>query len=78
MEISRHWRLKKQRYGLVGRVCPHCDHKIFPPRSICPHCGGELEEVPATNGRIDSYTTIYKPATKEAPIAIVLEQPVAV
>lgn len=32
MEIPRHWRLKKQRYGLVGEVCLKCDKKIFPPR----------------------------------------------
>ena len=41
MEIPRHWRLKKQRYGLVGEICPHCDHKIFPPRDVCPNCGDE-------------------------------------
>ena len=41
MEIPRHWRLKKQRYGLVGEICPHCDHKIFPPRDVCPNCGAE-------------------------------------
>jgi uncharacterized OB-fold protein len=42
-EIPRHWRLKKQRYGLVGEVCPHCDFKIFPPRerAPCPNCGAE-------------------------------------
>ena len=34
MEIPRHWRLKKQRYGLVGEVCPHCDFKIFPPERM--------------------------------------------
>lgn len=45
MEIPRHWRLKKQRYGLVGEVCPHCDHKIFPPRDVCPNCGGVTNEV---------------------------------
>ncbi len=76
MEIPRHWRLKKQRYGLVGEVCPHCDHKIFPPRGICPSCGGDVREAPALNGRIDSYTTVYKPVVKEAPIAIAFEQPV--
>lgn len=32
MEIPRHWRLKKQRYGLVGEVCLKCDKKIFPPK----------------------------------------------
>ena len=41
MEIPRHWRLKKQRYMLVGEVCPHCGAKIFPPRgkAPCPYCG---------------------------------------
>jgi len=29
MEIARHWRLKQQRYGLVGEVCPYCSAKIF-------------------------------------------------
>lgn len=41
MEIPRHWRLKKQRYGLVGSVCPHCDYKMFPPREVCPNCSDE-------------------------------------
>jgi len=41
MEVPRHWRLKRQRYCLVGEICPHCDEKIFPPRDICPRCGGE-------------------------------------
>ena len=41
MEIPRHWRLKKQRYGLIGEVCLHCDEKIFPPRGVCPACGGK-------------------------------------
>jgi len=39
MENPRHWRLKKQRYALVGSVCPHCSAKLFPPREVCPHCG---------------------------------------
>jgi len=32
VEIPRHWRLKKQRYGLVGEVCLKCDEKLFPPK----------------------------------------------
>lgn len=43
MEIARHWRLNQQRYALVGEVCPHCDVKIFPPRDVCPDCGGEAK-----------------------------------
>ena len=39
MEIPKHWRLKKQRYALVGEVCPHCDAKIFPPKEVCPDSG---------------------------------------
>lgn len=39
--IPRIWRNKKQRYGLVGEVCTHCDKKIFPPRDVCPYCGDE-------------------------------------
>lgn len=39
MEVVRHWRLRKQRYSLVGEECPYCEVKIFPPRDICPRCG---------------------------------------
>ncbi|MFN3741052.1 MAG: Zn-ribbon domain-containing OB-fold protein [Anaerolineales bacterium] len=62
MEIPRHWRLRKQRYGLVGEICPHCEAKIFPPRDICPNCGEEARELYAFSGRgeVYSYTTIYE------------------
>lgn len=36
MEIPRHWRLKPQRYQLIGSICPECQTKHFPPREICP------------------------------------------
>jgi len=60
MEIPRHWRLKKQRYGLVGEVCPHCQVKIFPPRDVCPECGGEAKEPYVFSGRgeVYSFTTM--------------------
>ena len=63
MEISRNWRLQKQRYGLVGEVCPHCDAKIFPPRDVCPNCAGEAKTTFAFSGRgeVYSFTTIYDP-----------------
>ena len=51
MEIPRHWRLKKQRYGLVGEICPHCEAKIFPPRDVCPSCGGEARTAYTFSGR---------------------------
>ena len=61
MEIPRHWRLKNQRYQLVGEVCPHCEAKIFPPRDVCPECGGEAKELYTFSGRgeVYSYTTVY-------------------
>jgi uncharacterized OB-fold protein len=77
MEIPRHWRLKQQRYGLVGEVCPRCDAKIFPPRDVCPSCGGEVKTAFAFSGKgeVFSYTTIYEaPAgyNETAPYTVAL------
>ncbi len=62
MEIPRHWRLKKQRYELIGEICPHCQVKIFPPRDVCPECGGEAKEPYAFTGRgeVYSFTTLQE------------------
>lgn len=56
MENPRHWRLRKQRYGLVGEVCPHCNEKIFPPRDVCPYCGGEAKKEYTLSGRGEVYS----------------------
>jgi len=77
MEIPRHWRLKAQRYGLVGETCPHCEAKIFPPRDVCPNCGGEAKTAYAFSGKgeVYSYTTIYEaPAgyDESAPYTVAL------
>ena len=63
MEISRHWRLQQQRYGLIGEICPHCEEKIFPPRDVCPNCAQEAKTpyVFSGKGEVYSYTTIYDP-----------------
>lgn len=54
MDIPRHWRLREQRYRLIGEVCLHCDEKIFPPRAICPACGGEgVSKTEFTNEETD-------------------------
>lgn len=71
MEIARHWRLKKQRYALVGEVCPHCQAKIFPPRDVCPECGGEAktEFQFSGKGEIYSFTVMHDaPAGFESTI----------
>jgi uncharacterized OB-fold protein len=77
MEIPRHWRLKSQRYALVGEICPHCQVKIFPPRDICPDCGQEARESYQFSGRgeVYSFTTVYEaPAGFEegAPYTVAL------
>jgi uncharacterized OB-fold protein len=65
MEIPRYWRLRQQRYGLIGEICPTCETKIFPPRDICPNCGKEVKTLFTFCGRgeIYSYTTIYEAPT---------------
>ncbi len=77
MEISRHWRLRKQRYGLMGEVCPHCEAKLFPPRDVCPECGGEAKTLYQFSGKgeVYSYTTIYEPPAgyeENAPYTVAL------
>jgi uncharacterized OB-fold protein len=63
MDIPRHWRLRKQRYGLAGEECGHCDAKLFPPRDICPECGEEAKTLYKFSGKgeVYSYTTVYEP-----------------
>lgn len=77
MEVSRHWRLRKQRYSLVGEVCPHCDAKIFPPRDICTECGQDAKTIYNFSGRgqVYSYTTVYDPPAgyeEQAPYTVAL------
>jgi uncharacterized OB-fold protein len=78
MDTSRHWRLKQQRYALVGEVCPHCESKIFPPRDVCPDCGEAARDTFKFSGRgkVYSHTTVYHAPTGHTqdtpyPVAIV-------
>jgi uncharacterized protein len=61
MEVSRHWRLQKQRYELVGETCDSCGVKLFPPRDVCLECEAPAQELYTFTGtgEIFSYTTIY-------------------
>jgi len=77
MEISNHWRVKQQRYSLVGEVCPHCESKIFPPRDICPDCGEDARTLHAFSGKgeVYSYTTLYDAPSgheQQAPYTVAL------
>lgn len=65
MEIPRHWRLKQQRYSLVGELCPHCETPLFPPRDVCPHCGldARLPYTFSGKGEVYSFTTVFDAPT---------------
>ena len=62
--IARHWRLKSQRYQLVGEVCPNCNEKMFPPRDVCPECADNSYQPDfkfSGRGEIYSHTTVHNP-----------------
>lgn len=60
--ITIHWRLKAQRYSLVGEECNNCEKKIFPPRDLCPDCGQEAKDEYQFSGKgeVWSHTTVYQ------------------
>lgn len=75
VNVSRHWRLKKERYALQGEVCPHCSVKIFPPRDICPDCGEDARTLFTFSGQ----GTVFSHATvREAPTGFEAQAPYTV
>ncbi|MGA2110753.1 MAG: Zn-ribbon domain-containing OB-fold protein [Anaerolineales bacterium] len=77
MDIPRNWRLRQQRYGLVGEQCEHCHAKIFPPRDICPECGRATQSRFSFSGQgeVYSFTVIHDAPSgyeTQAPYAIAL------
>lgn len=60
-EIARNWRLRQQRYRLVGEKCPN-GHFVFPPRDICPDCSDEAKEPYELSGKGEVYssTIVYQ------------------
>ncbi|MCE5259695.1 MAG: Zn-ribbon domain-containing OB-fold protein [Chloroflexi bacterium] len=61
MSLASSWRTRKQRLSLKGEICPHCREKLFPPRDICPYCGGPAKTEFAFSGKgaVYSYTTMH-------------------
>ena len=39
-----------------AKSVPHCDAKIFPPRDVCPQCGGEAKTQFAFSGQGEVYS----------------------
>lgn len=69
---SINWRLRGQKYRLVGGRCKKCMIVNFPARSRCPECDSETEQhMLSGNGEIVSFTRIHTaPQGFEAPYTI--------
>ncbi len=77
MHISQNWRIKTQRYTLIGEKCPSCGTFIFPPRDVCPDCAAEAktEHFLSGKGEVFSYTVVQDaPAgfEEQAPYVLAL------
>lgn len=73
--LAPNWRLREQRYQLVGNLCLKCGAKHFPPRQVCTQCRGTEFESFRFNGKgsLYSFTTLRQaPAGFEgfAPYAV--------
>ena len=60
MEISRHWRIRKARYSLQGGFCTNCETKMFPMRSVCPHCGHGSSLLVNSNDQNQAYSNLMR------------------
>ncbi len=74
-DLARNWRLKEQRYQLVGNRCLNCDTKFFPPRQVCTECHGTQFEPYRFSGKgeLYSYTTL-----RQAPAGFENQAPYSV
>lgn len=54
------WRMREQRYQLIGNRCLKCGEKYFPPRQVCGECRGtEFEPFKFSGkGELYSFTTL--------------------
>jgi uncharacterized OB-fold protein len=62
ISIPPFWRARIHRYRLVATKCKKCGVTLYPPASICRHCGSrEVEQVELINekARLLTWTVIY-------------------
>lgn len=55
MEVPHHWRLKKQRYALEGRLCMRCGERTLANRAVCPRCGSGIVRVETAAFPVSDY-----------------------
>jgi uncharacterized OB-fold protein len=60
---SRYWREIPQRYRYEAAKCQNCGYISFPPRVVCPQCGGRSFATTklAETGELLTYTIIRVP-----------------
>jgi len=72
---SRIWREMPQRYRREASRCKKCGKRFYPPRLVCPECGGrkfETYNMPET-GKLETFTVIRVAPSQfsdQAPYAI--------
>ncbi len=79
MSLAKHWRLQKQRYGLVGVECEDCGGRFLSQRQLCPRCQSSRLRPHQfkPDGKVYTHTVIFDaPAGYEefAPYAAALVQ----
>ncbi len=74
---ARAWREFPQRYRLEAAQCAGCSKVLYPPRVVCPACGGrdfETVSLPR-HGKILTFTVVRVPPagfTEQSPLPIAL------
>ncbi len=60
MSVAKYWREVPQRYRFEAKKCKKCSSILFPPRLVCPECGGRAFEdyILKDTGKILTFTTI--------------------
>lgn len=59
--VSMGWRLRGERYSLIGVKCCGCGFVYFPPVAVCRNCGDAIFEKEALSNRgvIESFSIIH-------------------
>jgi uncharacterized OB-fold protein len=74
---ARAWREFPQRYRLEATTCDDCDTVLYPPRLVCPSCGGRdfTDVTLPRDGTVLTFTVVRVPPagfTEQTPLPIAL------
>ena len=74
---ARAWREFPQRYRLEAARCAGCEKLLYPPRVVCPSCGGSVFETITLprKGRVVTFTVVRVPPagfTEQTPLPIAI------